>query len=1089
MHFVTDDFLVSLKCDGTGPATETGSSAGITDIWVDDEETSRFDIEVIADLRIDGPAPDSGVGYSPAEAQALRYALVERYKHLRSAFDVTRTADLMVNCGDLIVGRKDGSESELRRVKSAYADICLPAFRELQEADRAGRTRDSDRLFPELLSIPGNEDVYRGGGPVRGVWASAPPGHETAELDAKPYYSHFAAELAVNPDPELKKPESHPVAAVFRIMSRSDRGTAGGLGNAAFAYVVVIGFDSNDVLYEHDLAADYGQVGEEQLQWSRDLVSKLREEVARSTPLYVIAVTHHSLLPVEDRVVYPPGGESDERVKNFENLINKTVGACDPLSRLCVTKYFLAENARGTTSNASGLLSHCQQLRTSLVLHGNMHQRAVTTLVSTPLVAGQPASELSVLATPTFAIGRPASGMARISLDLWKGQAEIAFHYDTAPDGGQSVGPTQVIRPLISASRVSSSERRLYAKVSELVADALEHGAPEHRPQVLDYASHVADVWESDGYAPVCMPDGTLPHLGEATRRNSYYLLLLLRETEGGNYEMLLSRHNSQRPSEIAEWDTLLMPAFRNVRDLMERLHLDVVRQVVAQAEDIKRASSAKTFDDAVERIQGGGGNLEEDIWVDKIRELDTTHKNKISPTTGEITDYEYRMVVLTPFVRDRQSVDLSQATGKQKKQLEAELAVVDWLSELPSVQPPGAPLSGRRTVPLEAIMTGGAGLRWEPAADPDDPGDISEDDARRRIVLPPGAVWFPLPETDDAEGPWTLAPSILARNADVMRWVEERLLKRRTADGYFPPHIVLGHMKETTGYSLAEGPFPFPQPPDYESSETKLATSTMEAMNRIEYTGEYDLRKQRPYQGLDVRPVALVRRTIQVRSGRARDVILVFDATARRQSGMDLLFFETCPNDAENGLLGVLRPAQRYVLESGLERAGWVNAFLAKNCGDDLWGFLRATFGGAGDPVALTPPVIEQVHSGDWDSDDDSRLEFLVCDGNHRVVHKVWKGGDVAAAIAVVSPPRQPYYARPFSPYEWDITADNRLTVSPDPRFRYAPRPVDPDQLEITSEARKELKASPKELLYRRYYRDLSIGFGPIGGQGGRYA
>ena len=158
------------------------------------------------------------------------------------------------------------------------------------------------------------------------------------------------------------------------------------------------------------------------------------------------------------------------------------------------------------------------------------------------------------------------------------------------------------------------------------------------------------------------------------------------------------------------------MPAFSSVRDLMERLHLDVVRQVVTQAEDIGRASSAKIFDAAVERIQGGGGNLEDDIWLDKLRDLDTLHKTKISPTTGEITDYEYRWWSL-PFVRDPESVK-SCARPLEKRassELDAELAIVEWLAELPSVRLPGARLSGSQTIPFEAIMSGGAGLRWEP--------------------------------------------------------------------------------------------------------------------------------------------------------------------------------------------------------------------------------------------------------------------------------------------------------------------------------------------------------------------------------------
>ena len=324
---------------------------------------------------------------------------------------------------------------------------------------------------------------------------------------------------------------------------------------------------------------------------------------------------------------------------------------------------------------------------------------------------------------------------------------------------------------------------------------------------------------------------------------------------------------------------------------------------------------------------------------------------------------------MLTPFVRDPESVDPRQATGKEREQLDAELAIVEWLAELPSMRLPGGRLSGSQTIPFEAIMSGGAGLRWEPAADPADPDEITEDDSRRRTILPPGAVWFPLPETDESEGPWALAPSIVARNADVMRWVDGQLAKRRSVDGLFPPHIVMGRMKATLGYSRTDGPFPFDQPSGYVTSPGQLSRSTMEAMNRVEYIDEYDLRGQRPYEGLDIRRLALARRTVRVRSSREREVILVFDATAAAQAGATLPSFKTCPADAEHGLLGVLRPAQRYVLKLGLERADWVNGYLADKCGEDPWGFLRATFGGAGEPLALTPPVIEQVHWDDWDS------------------------------------------------------------------------------------------------------------------------
>ena len=213
---------------------------------------------------------------------------------------------------------------------------------------------------------------------------------------------------------------------------------------------------------------------------------------------------------------------------------------------------------------------------------------------------------------------------------------------------------------------------------------------------------------------------------------------------------MLLSRHTAVRPSEVAEWDTLLMPAFGSVRELLERLHLDVVRQVATQAEDMERASNGKEFDATVERILAGTGNLEDDIWLDKIREIETVNKTKISPTTGEITDYEYRLVVLTPFVRDPKIGPRS--PGRRGEQLRDEMAVVGWLNELPSLTAPGAPLEGRQTIPMEAIMSDGAGLRWEPSATRD-PDDAREDDERRARGAGAGSCVVPRGRNGRARG------------------------------------------------------------------------------------------------------------------------------------------------------------------------------------------------------------------------------------------------------------------------------------------------------------------------------------------------
>ena len=1067
MYFITDEAIKALKLEAEESATRQEGRKYITDIWADGK-APIFDIEVISDLTVEVPETAT--------------ALVDRYKRLRQAFKSNDPSDLLVCCGDLVAGRKDKTPQELQRVRDAYTEVCVPAFEQLQEIDQ------QRHRVPELLTIPGNEDAFSGGGVGHSAWG--PASATTAEAEVPPYYSEVAKELAINDLPE-KHPEAHPVAAVFRILTEDDSSAPGLLGQVPWAYVAVIGFDSNDVHYKHPLVQNYGQIDDEQLRWSERLVDALRSGVARSIPLYVIALTHHNILPVEDRIVSAPKGENDERWVSFRDQMPDGVDPCQPL--LCVTNQFLARNSLSTTANASGFLNHCQEMRASLVLHGNMHQRATTSLVSMPLVAGQPPAEITVLAAPTFAQDHPASGMARIRLDLWKGQAEIAVNYELAPDGQPSAGPVQVVRPLISASRVGAPERRLFDKVHGLVVTALGREDPEHRDEVLAFAKHVAETWERDGYAVLSFPNGVLPHLGPPTRQNHYYLLLLLRETVGGNYEILLSRHSPLRPSEIAEWDTLLMPAFSSVRNLMERLHLDITRQVVTQAEDLERAQTAKGFEEAVNIIQSSGSDLQEDIWLDKLRELDSTNLEKISPTTGEITDYEYRLVVLTPFVRDRQSAGTKPGmTEQQKKQLRAEGDLVGWFNELPSVQTPGAPLHGRQTLPMEAVMADGAGLRWEPSND-DVSSEDTDDEARRRTMLPPGSVWFPLPETDETVGPWELCPSITARNADVMRWVSEQLRSRRSAAGAFPAHIVFGQMREAESFQLVEGPFPFASA-HTGGDETAPAVSTLEAMRRVKYDKKYDLACEHPYEESEIKQVVLVRRTIEVglrrdSNGRKRerDVILVFDATNRlKASDRDLRYFMTCALDWGGELLGLLRPAQRYVLRAGLDRAEWVTNFIAAECKTDPWGFVRATYGGAGEPVSLTPPIVERVQWHDCDSDDEDKIDFVVCDGNHRTVHKVWKNRQPAAAIGVVSEPVQPYYARPFSPYEWDITADNILTVSPDPRFKYAAQRV--DLAKLNEQSQKILRGHPEDMLYRRYYRDLGSGFGPVGGQGGRY-
>jgi hypothetical protein len=183
-----------------------------------------------------------------------------------------------------------------------------------------------------------------------------------------------------------------------------------------------------------------------------------------------------------------------------------------------------------------------------------------------------------------------------------------------------------------------------------------------------------------------------------------------------------------------------------------------------------------------------------------------------------------------------------------------------------------------------------------------------------------------------------------------------------------------------------------------------------------------------------------------------------------------------------------MLRPVQRYVLKAGLERAEQileqVRPALAE--ANEPWGFARVRKGGAPKPVAVTPPIIEQLHP--LDRECGGETDFIICDGNHRVVQTVWNGRQALPAVAVVGDLPEPYYARPFGRLEWEATAENEQVVTPDVASKYLPRKVDRKKDLPDNEARKKLGPVSDKMLFRRYYRDFESGFGHMGGQGGRF-
>jgi hypothetical protein len=186
-----------------------------------------------------------------------------------------------------------------------------------------------------------------------------------------------------------------------------------------------------------------------------------------------------------------------------------------------------------------------------------------------------------------------------------------------------------------------------------------------------------------------------------------------------------------------------------------------------------------------------------------------------------------------------------------------------------------------------------------------------------------------------------------------------------------------------------------------------------------------------------------------------------------------------------------MLRPVQRYVLEAGLERAEQILRVVRPALAEagDPWGFARVRKGGAPKPVAVTPPIIEQLHPDDRERrEGEGDEDFVICDGNHRVVQAVWNGRLALPAVAVIGDLPQPYYARPFGRFEWDATAENEQVVTPDVASKYLSRKVNREKDLPDDEAREKLAAVPDSMLFRRYYRDFESGFGYMGGQGGRF-
>ena len=167
-------------------------------------------------------------------------------------------------------------------------------------------------------------------------------------------------------------------------------------------------------------------------------------------------------------------------------------------------------------------------------------------------------------------------------------------------------------------------------------------------------------------------------------------------------------------------------------------------------------------FTAAVEEV--GERSTGEDLWADQIRQLAPPFTvRKISPTLGLVTEHDYRFVTLLPLI------ELPEPDAAYDASVDGVQKIVAWLSKLDHV---GRPDERSAPLPFSSMGPGGTAARWDPSTGFEEDGRPSPIAPR----LPRGAVWFPLGKDDQGNPLWRLAPSIVARNADVMHVVERFL-------------------------------------------------------------------------------------------------------------------------------------------------------------------------------------------------------------------------------------------------------------------------------------------------------------------------
>jgi hypothetical protein len=1084
MWFATDEFLEELAKPGSD----------VIDTIVAEERSPHFTALVLSDVHLDTPelkrakrgrksAFDDEFIKDRIEEILLDFAR-KGEDHGRALGLETLQGKLkgsfhfLINCGDILnaaaaaeqIGAfADGGSVPLATILDAYKvfyeGLATPALRQYQQKYEIKPGR--------LLSIPGNHDVYRRGSPYR---PTSSPGKI---VKSEPYYEKFATRLArnISPVPHLQGPRL-PCVSMIKVMDRKSV-ESNMRGPEALAYLAFVGFDSNWEEYRHDFIENYGRIDQSQLDCiERYLIPELAK-IACDAPLYLFGIIHHHLLPIENTKIQEPKRsairaklqkeikeEKERKVKDARQKEPKKDAldgiTCTNPSGVCISNYVIAKNTISTTTNAAQLIQFLQKNRISIVMHGHMHNNAILDVRYHQLERGEVPLSTTVLACPSFAGGsdeRGYSGIVRLGFDLALGQANVDA-LCIAPRQKTDSPPIRVTRPLLSASRVTAAEKRLYLALKSCLRELQPENEVARKKQE-DFSAWVDEYMREFGYVPVCGKEGTSLDFLTPKRHERYNLLLLMRDSNP--YTILLNRHVPLRLSQLADWDTVLVPAFKSIHDLLRHLRDDMLRQRLNMATDALEAQRVSTDMEALADLIDLEAPEHESPWETSIRFVGSKSFIKFSPTEGIPTEYEYTLVTLEPLVSDELPGTVGAGGERARKLQQGYAKLRSLMQRLPTIDPTGE--TSANDIPIEAIQPDGQGLRYDPAAT----------EPRQQRKLPQGAVWFPVRRPqDEAEPYWRSCPSIVARNADVMTWVDSTIKTiAENSGGSYPPELLLGKWRGSKEPLSAEKAFPFERKAGPALDEIGRGCSTTDALRLVKYEQSFDLRDEFAYgDELQIKRVVLARSEEPDRLG--RHVIEVYPADNHTQV-----------QKPEGAPLGVLRPIQRYVLQAGLERAKKINRAILGAAGQDPWGFTRVKLPASFEGFAVTPPIVEELSSNQQEGD---QKEFIVCDGNHRIVQRVWLEKKPLQAVAICGQPRHPFYAKPFSQFEWHVTAENKPLIPPDTASKYAVyNPSDKELSGLTPEAKKILEKRPEKERYRRYFRDLTTGFGYMGGQGGR--